>query len=136
MGIKNIDLQDGIAITLDDTSSTSAQYREDGITISNGFHAVATVDADYMLRRQLTCKIKQPVLDTKTRKYGKGKKSVSLAFPMLDPIDNTVIFNTFRLELENHPSVDSQEILNMRKIAAQAIMSSTTDDFWRMGTIN
>lgn len=136
MGIKAISILDNVNITIDGSGGTSALYREDGVTIPNGFHAVATADADYLLRRQMTAKVKQPVLDPKTRKYGKGKRTVSLAFPILDPIDGTVIFNTFRIELEVHPYLDATAILGMRKCAVQVLMDEEVENFWTMGAVN
>jgi hypothetical protein len=133
MGLKTMSLL--AAATVTTSGGTALAFAEDGVTIQNGVHMVATADADYQTRRQVTAKYRQPTLDAKTATYSKDKKSISLSKPMV-LTDGRVVFNTIRIEREVHPSLPAADALELNKLGAQMLTDTDTDAFWAVGSLS
>lgn len=110
-------------------------FIRDGVVISNGAHYSCTTDTDFDKRRNFTVKVRMPVLDPKTRKYGKAKVSLSVVKP-IELADGTIVFNTGRAEFEIHPSASEGNLSWLRTTVAMMVNSADMDDFWKFGTIN
>jgi hypothetical protein len=133
MGLKTMSLLS--AATVSSTGGSALVFADDGQTIQNGVHLIVPADADYQTRRSLTVKYRPPTLDARTGVYGKDKKSMTLALPIVLS-DGRVIFNTIRIEREMHPSVSAATALEMNKLGAQLLSDSDTDAFWATGSLS
>jgi len=133
MGLKTMSLLAGATIAA--SGGTALGFTDDGVTIANGLHLVVPADADYQTRRQVTVKYRQPTLDAKTGVYGKDKKSISLALPIVLP-SGAVVFNTIRIEREIHPSLSAAEALELNKLGAQLLTDSDVENFWAAGSLS
>jgi hypothetical protein len=132
MSLKNMALLTGATIS---ASGGSALVMADtGLTITNGLQLVVPADVDYQTRRQATIKFRPPTLDPKTNSYGKDKKSISFALPMV-LTDGRVVFNTIRIEREVHPSLTAAQCTDLNKVGAQLLTDSDTDAFWATGSL-
>jgi hypothetical protein len=134
MGLKNMSVSDNsLGITAD--GGNALVFADDGITITNGVHLIVPADVDFQTRRQVTAKYKPPTLDLKTGAYGKDKKSMSYAIPIILS-DGRVIFNTIRLEREVHPSATAEANVNMNRVAAQLLTDAEALNFWANGSLS
>lgn len=133
MGLKTMSLLSGATVA--SSGGTALAFAEDGMTIQNGIHLIVPSDADYQTRRQLTAKYRPPTLDVKTGAYGKDKKSISLALPLVLP-DGKVVFNTIRIEREVHPSLSAASALELCKLGAQLFVDDDVVAFWATGSLS
>lgn len=133
MALKNMSLL--AAATVAASGGTALVFADDGITISNGLHLIVPADTDYQTRRQVTVKYRPPVINAKTGAYGKDKKTITLVKPVT-LTDGTVVFNTFRLEREVHPTLTAAEVLEMNNLAAQMICDADVTAFWATGSMS
>lgn len=133
MGLKTMSLL--ATATVSATGGTAQVFADDGITIANGLHLIVPADTDYQTRRQATAKYRPPTLDSKTGVYGKDKKSISYAVPIV-LATGQVVFNTIRIEREVHPSLSAANALELNKIGAQILTDSDAADFWATGSLS
>lgn len=133
MGLKSMSLL--ASATVAASGGTALAFAEDGVSIQNGLHLIVPADADYQTRRQVTVKYRPPTLNAKTGSYGKDKKSISLALPMLLP-DGSVVFNTIRLEREVHPSLSAANAAELCALGAQLLTDSDVTQFWATGSLS
>lgn len=135
MGIKTMSFTDGTAETTV-TGGTPVILKTDSVTVANGIHLQVISDSDYRERRQVTVKHRAATVDPKTSFYGKDKKSITIVAPLYDEATGKMIFNTFRLEREVHPSFSDAEIGKLNALAIQALSSPDVTDFWLYGTFD
>lgn len=133
MGLKNMSLLTGGTVAT--TGGTALAFADDGVSVANGLHLIVPADADYQTRRQLTAKYRPPTLDPKTGSYGKDKKSLTLAQPVVLS-DGRVVFNTIRIEREVHPSVSAAAALDLCVLGAQLLTDSDVTAFWATGSLS
>lgn len=133
MGLKTMSLLAGG--TVGTTGGAAQVFADDGQTIANGLHLIVPADADYQTRRQATVKFRPPTLDTKTGSYGKDKKSISYAVPLV-LTDGRVVFNTIRIEREVHPSMTAAAAAELNVIGAQLLTDSDVTNFWANGSLS
>lgn len=133
MGLKSMSLL--ASATVAASGGSALVFADDGQTIANGVHLIVPADADYQTRRQVTAKYRPPTLNATTGVYGKDKKSVSLALPIV-LASGQVVFNTIRLEREVHPSLSAANCVELNKLAAQILTDSDTDAFWATGSLS
>lgn len=134
MGLKTMSLLAN-ATSVAATGGSALVFADDGVTIPNGLHLIVPGDTDYQTRRSLTAKFRPPTLDTKTGQYGKDKKSLCLAQPVvLD--DGRVVFNTIRIEREVHPSITAAAALELCQLGAQLLVDDDVVDFWANGSLS
>lgn len=131
MGLKTMSLLTGATVSA--TGGSALAFASDGVTVQNGLHLIVPADADYQTRRQATIKYRTPTLDTKTGAYGKDKKSVVYAQPIL--VDGKVFFNTIRIEREVHPSTTAANALDLCVVGAQLLVDSDAAAFWASGSM-
>lgn len=132
MGLKTMSLL--ATATVSASGGTALAFADDGLSIQNGVHLVVPADTDYQTRRQVTAKVKQPTIDSKTGVYGKDRKTISLTLPMV-LADGKVVFNVIRVEREVHPSLPAASALELNKLGAQLLTDGDTTDFWAAGTL-
>lgn len=133
MALKNMSLLSSAAVAA--TGGSALVFSDNGVTIPNGLQLIVPADADYQTRRSLTAKYRPATLDTKTGSYGKDKKSLCLAQPVV-LTDGKVVFNTIRIEREMHPSVTAADCVEMNKLGAQLLVDADTDAFWANGSLS
>jgi len=132
MGLKNMSLL--ASATVAASGGSALVFADDGVTIQNGLHLIIPADADYQTRRNVTVKYRPPTLDSKTGAYGKDKKSICLAKPVV-LTDGRVVFNTIRIEREMHPSVAAADAVELNKLGAQLLVDTDVDAFWATGSL-
>jgi hypothetical protein len=133
MGLKNMSLQSGATVSA--SGGTALAFADDGVSIQNGVHLIVPGDADYQTRRQATVKYRPPTLDARTGAYGKDKKSISFAQPVV-LADGSVVFNTIRIEREVHPSATAAAALDLNVLGAQLLVDSDVTAFWATGSLS
>lgn len=133
MGLKNMSLVTAATITV--AGGSPLVFADDGQTIQNGVHLVVPADTDFQTRRQLTAKYRSPTLDSRSGTYGKDKKSISYAVPVV-LATGQVVFNTIRIERELHPSTTIAAAAEMNKVGAQLLVDSDVDGFWSTGSMS
>lgn len=133
MGLKTMSLLS--AATVAASGGSALVFADDGITIANGLHLIVPADADFQTRRSLTAKIRPAAIDTKTGSYGKDKKSICLAQPIV-LADGRVVFNTLRIEREVHPSLSAAACVELNNLGAQLLIDSDTANFWANGSLS
>lgn len=132
-GLKNMSLLS--AATVSFTGGTALAFVDNGVTIANGIQLVVQADTDYQTRRIATVKYRAPVINPANGSYGKDKKSISLAQPIV-LTDGRVVFNTIRIEREVHPSLTTAQTTELNKLGAQLLLDSDTDNFWLSGSLS
>lgn len=133
MGLKSMSLLAGATNAA--TGGSALVFAEDGVTITNGLHLMVPADADYQTRRQVTIKYRQPTLDAKTGVYGKDKKSICLALPLVLS-NGSVVFNTIRIEREVHPSLSAANALELNTLGGQLLFDADVTSFWANGSLS
>lgn len=133
MGLKTMSLL--ASATVAASGGTALVFAEDGMTITNGVHLMVPADADYQTRRQVTVKTRPPTLNPATGVYGKDKKSISLALPIV-LASGQVVFNTIRIEREVHPSLSAASALELNKLGAQLLVDDDVLNFWANGSLS
>ena len=131
MALKNMSLLTGATIT--PSGGSALVFADNGQTIPNGLQLVVPADADYQTRRIVTIKYRAPALNAKTNSYGKDKKSVTLVKPVI-MADGSVVFNTWRIERELHPSTSAADATDGNKVASQFLTDADCDAFWATGS--
>lgn len=134
MGIRSLTLSVGTGATLDIADAVGLGFAVDGTSIANGVHCVCTSDPEYITRRQLTAKVRQPTLDAKTGVYSKDKKSISIAKPTV-LTNGRVVFSSIRIEREIHPELSAAEAYELNVMGAQVCVSTDLNDFWGVGSL-
>lgn len=131
MGLKNMSIN--VGGTLANTGGTAVVFADDGVTVPNGVHLVVPGDTSYATRRTATAKYRPPVLD-KDGVYSRDKKYISVTWPMT-LASGKVVNNVGRVEVEVHPEFSAANAVDMRKLLAQALFDSDTDNFWTAGSM-
>lgn len=132
MGLETMSLLTGA--TLSASGGTALVFAKDGQTIQNGLHLIVPADADYQTRRSATVKYRPPTLNAKTGAYGKDKKSICYAQPIL-LTDGSVVFNTLRLEREVHPLTSAAAALDLVIVGAQMCFDADVTAYWATGSM-
>lgn len=133
MGLKTMSLLAGATVAA--SGGTALAFADDGVAVTNGIHLIVPGDTDYQTRRSATVKYRPPTLDAKTGAYGKDKKSICLAKPVVLS-SGAVVFNTIRIEREVHPSLSAADALELNKLGAQLLTDSDSADFWANGSMS
>jgi len=133
MGLKNMSLLTGATVSA--SGGSALAFADDGVSIQIGLHLIVPGDTDYQTRRMATVKYRPPSLDAKTGAYGKDKKSISLARPVI-LTDGSVVFNTIRIEREVHPSTSAADALDLCVLGAQLLTDSDVTSFWANGSLS
>lgn len=133
MGLKTMSLLSGATVAV--TGGTASNYVDDGVSIANGLRLACTSDTDYATRRQVTVKLRPPTRDTKTGKWTKDKKSITLVIPR-PQTDGQVVFEALRIEREVLPSTTAAELDEIMKVGIQLMVDSDVAGFWQNGSLN
>lgn len=133
MSLKTMTITSAATITV--AGGSPVVFSDDGVTISNGVHLIVPADADYQTRKQVTVKYRPPTLDVRTGVYGKDKKSMSFAIPIVLS-SGQVVFNTVRIEREVHPTFAASSCADLNKLGAQLLFGTDAANFWANGSLS
>lgn len=131
MGLKNMSIN--IGGTLANTGGTAKVFADDGVTVPNGVHCAVPATADFRVRENVTFRYRQPTLQS-DGSYSRQNNSVSLTVPLL-LASGKYVNNTIRIVADIHPESTATQALDLRKMAAQTLFDSDTDNFWIAGSL-
>lgn len=132
MGLKNMSIN--IGGSLANTGGTAKVFADDGVTVPNGVHVAVPGTADFRVREHATFRYRPPVLQT-DGSYSRQQNTVSLTVPKL-LASGKYVNNTVRIVSDIHPESTATEALDLRKLAAQMLFDSDTDNFWTAGSLS
>jgi len=131
MSIREIVLKQSPTITV--TLGSDVTFYEDGAVVANQGVHLSDMTGSILDNKQITFKSKEPMMDPKTGKMGKAKRSFSIATPVAQA-DGSVIFSSVRVEFDVHHSLGNGTFEDMRYYAIQLLMpDSAADNFIRNG---
>jgi hypothetical protein len=132
LGLKNMSIN--VGGTLANTGGTAKVFADDGVTVPNGVHVSVPGTADFRVREHATFRYSPPVLQADGT-YTRQNNRVSLTIPKALAAGGYVN-NTIRIEVDIHPESTATEALDLRKLAAQTLFDSDTDNFWVAGSLS
>jgi len=133
MGLKTMSLL--ASATVAASGGSALAFAEDGVSIPNGLHLIVPSDTDFTTRRQVTVKYRPSTYDTKTGKFTKDKKTLSLVKPYVNT-DGSIVFSVIRVERELYPLESAANATEMLKLAAQMCVDTDLDSFWATGSLS
>jgi len=131
MGLKNMSIS--IGGTLANTGGTAKVFADDGVTIPNGVHLTVPATADFRIRESATFRYRPASLQSDGT-YTRQNNSASIVVPKL-LASGIVVNNVIRVTFDVHPESTATEALDLRKLAAQSLFDSDTDNFWTAGSL-
>lgn len=120
--------------TLANTGGAALVFADDGVTIPNGVHLTVPATADFRLRASATFRYTPPRLQA-AGTYLRSKQTFSVTVPKL-LASGLYVNNVIRVEADIHPESTATEMLDIRKLAAQMLFDSDTDNFWTAGSLS
>jgi len=132
MGLQSTGINDG-ASSVAPTGGSLMTFTPDGVSVTNGVHLANAAQADFRIRENATCKVKNPTLQADGT-YSKDKKSITYVEPKILASGKTV-FNLIRIEREVHPESTAAEALNLNLMGAQWLSDSDVAAFWSAGSL-
>lgn len=132
MGLKTMSINVGGSLA--NTGGTAKVFADDGVTVPNGLHVSVPATADFRVREHATFRYSPPALQA-DGSYTRQNNRVSLTVPKA-LASGKYVNNTVRIEVDVHPESTATEALDLRKMAAQLLFDSDTDNFWTAGSLN
>ena len=130
MGLKNMSINTGG--TVSNSGGTALVFADDGVSVPNGVHVSAPAVADFRVRPHATFRYAPPSLQSDgsyTRQSNRATLVVPKALASLKYVNNAI-----RIELDVHPESTATEVADLRKLGAQMLIDSDTDNFWTAGS--
>lgn len=131
MGLKNMSIN--IGGSLANTGGTAKVFADDGVTVPNGVHLSVPATADFRVREHATFRYTPPSLQS-DGSYSRQGNTFSLTIPKL-LASGKYVNNTIRVTADLHPESTATEMLDIRRLAAQMLFDSDTDNFWTAGSM-
>lgn len=132
MGLTNAIVKAG-ATSAAVTGGTDETFGPDGVTVVNGLHIADTAQTDFRIRRGITIKNRQPLIDS-LGVFSKDKKSITIVAPKLLASGKTQ-FNLIRIEREIHPESTAAEALDLNLLGVQVLSDADFLTFWATGSL-
>lgn len=132
MGLKNMSINIGGSVA--NTGGTAKVFADDGVTVPNGVHVSVPGTADFRVREHATFRYNPAVLQgdgTYSRQQCKASLTVPKALA-----SGKYVNNTLRIEMDIHPESTATEYADLRKLGAQLLIDSDTDNFWTAGSLS
>lgn len=121
--------------TLANTGGTAKVFANDGVSVPNGVHVSVPGTADFRVREHATFRYKAPALQPDGT-WSRGSYTASITVPKaLSGTPTTWVNNVVRISVDLHPESTSTEGADLRKLAAQLLFDSDTDNFWTAGSL-
>lgn len=115
------------------TAGEAAVFTDDGLEVKNGIHVVDSTNSNFITRAHGTFKNKPAQLQS-DGSFSKGKRDFNITTPIL-LASGAVSFPVFRGNMELHPEMTAAQILELKMLACQAIMSSELNDYFTFGSV-
>lgn len=131
MGLKNMSIN--IGGTLANTGGTAKVFADDGVTVPNGVHISVPGTADFRVREHATFRYNPAALQSDGT-YSRQQNTASITVPKL-LASGKYVNNTIRVTQDIHPESSATEYADLRKLAAQMLFDSDTDNFWTAGSL-
>lgn len=131
MGLKNMSIN--IGGTIANTGGTAKVFADDGVTIPNGVHCSVPATADFRVRENATFRYRPPALQA-DGSYTRQNNQASITVPKLLS-SGKYVNNVIRITYDVHPESTATEAADLRKMAAQLLFDSDTDNFWTAGSL-
>lgn len=131
MGLKNMSINVGGSIA--NTGGTAKVFADDGVTVPNGVHVSVPATADFRVREHATFRY-QPAALQSDGSYSRQKNTASLTVPKA-LASGKYVNNVVRIEMDIHPESTATEYADLRKLGAQLLADSDTDNFWTAGSL-
>lgn len=132
MSLKTMSIN--IGGTLANTGGTAKVFADDGVTVPNGVHLTVPATADFRVRENATFRYRPASLQS-DGSYTRSQFTASVTVPKL-LASGKFVNNTFRITGDIHPESTATEALDIRKLAAQVLFDSDTDNFWTAGSLS
>lgn len=132
MGLQNATILDGGTVAT--TGGTSKTLTTDAMPVTGGVHLIDASVTDIRTRPTVTCKVKQPSVDSKTGKWSSGWKQATLTFPKI-LADGTQKFPSLYIKLADHPEMTDAEYEKMIIWGAQVLRDADFNSFWKPGSL-
>lgn len=132
MGLKNMSVN--IGGVLANTGGTAKVFSDDGVTIPNGVHLTVPATSDFRIRESATFRYTPSKLQA-DGSYTRAKFVASITVPKA-LASGKYVNNVFRIEADIHPESTTTEQQDIRKLAAQLLFDSDTDNFWAAGSLS
>lgn len=114
------------------TGGSDRVYADDGLRVTSGLHVTDQSAADLTLSTHATFKNKPHALQS-SGKFSKGIRTFNFTLPII-LADGSISYQTFEGEFGLHPAITVAQLLEMRMVAAQLIIDSELDAYYRYGT--
>lgn len=131
MGLLNGSILNGATASF--TGGTSKSFTPDGVQIANGVHLSDASNSDVTTRETVTAKSVAPKYDANSGVWSKSKKSMTVTIPVVK--NETQMFPSVFITLGDHPLMTQAEVDTLRSHAAQLLLDSDYDAFWRSGNL-
>lgn len=132
MSLQNATIATGVtSITV--TGGAAVTLSTDGQSVVGGIHLIDAAGTDFRTRLNLTCKNKNPALQS-DGSWGMGKKSITVTKPKILS-SGVQKFPNMRIELTDHPEMTPAEITALKELAVQAIWDADFTAFWSNGSL-
>lgn len=132
MGLKNMSINVGGSLA--NTGGTAKVFADDGVTVPNGVHVSVPATADFRVREHATFRYTPPALQADGT-YSRQTNTVSITVPKA-LASGKYVNNTVRITVDLHPESTATEGSDLRKLGAQALFDSDTDNFWTAGSLS
>lgn len=132
MSVSDMTLKTGATHNV--TGGSDNVFKPDGLTIQNGVHVVCVSDSDQLTRKTLTAKVKPSVVDAKTGKMSKDRKSILVVQP-IQLSTGEVVYPLLRIEREAHPAMSDEQVNSFNELGSQILVGTACSSFWTTGQI-
>lgn len=132
MGLKNMSINVGGSVA--NTGGTAKVFSDDGVTIPNGVHLTVPATTDFRVRESAMFRYTPSKLQP-DGSYTRAKFVASITVPKALS-SGKYVNNVYRIEADIHPESTSTEQLDIRKLAAQLLIDTDTDNFWAAGSLS
>lgn len=133
MGLQSLGLSQN-ATAVGPTGGTTVTFTPaGGVEVKNGIYLSDAAQTDFRIRRSITAKATMPVVNS-LGEWSKQKNEVVLTQPKILANGKTV-FRKVIIRVEDHPEASAVEAVELRRLAAQILTDSDTDNYWAAGSL-
>lgn len=120
--------------TISASGGTDIILVDDGKTVANGIHIIEGAATNFLLMKNATFSIRRAT-QQKDGSYSKRVANFSVVVPVLLADNVTYSYSVVRGSIEVHPELNAASVLDIRKLGAQVLISSSADAFFNNGAI-
>lgn len=113
------------------TGGTDFVLSADGVVVLNGKHLINAAVADMRVRPNVTIRTKMAKVQP-SGEWSKGRRSGTYCRPKL-LASGKMTFPLVRCEIEDHPEMTAEEVLELSVVGAQMFINAAWTNFWATG---